>query len=96
MAHLSLLNNPDPNWCTQTNVLGEWIQAELNKGWLAALTSISTQGRAGHAQWVTSYQLSTSLSGGDGEFVFISDGNGDIITNDFLNFPFPPHNTIEV
>jgi len=48
-------------WSTFWNNANQWIQVAL--GSYTKLTSIATQGRNGHSQWVTKYKLQYSDDG---------------------------------
>jgi len=48
-------------WSARSNDANQWIQVAL--GSYTKLTGIATQGRNGHSQWVTKYQLQYSDDG---------------------------------
>ena len=48
-------------WSARSNDANQWIQVAL--GSYTTLTGIATQGRNGHRQWVTKYQLQYSDDG---------------------------------
>ena len=48
-------------WSARSNDANQWIQVTI--GSYTKLTGIATQGRNGHSQWVTNYQLQYSDDG---------------------------------
>lgn len=48
-------------WSSRWNNANQWIQVDLRS--YTKLTSIATQGRNGHSQWVTKYKLQYSDDG---------------------------------
>jgi len=48
-------------WSARSNDASQWIQVALEG--FTTLTGIATQGRNGHSQWVTKYQLQYSDDG---------------------------------
>ena len=48
-------------WSARSNDANQWIQVALSS--YTKLTGIATQGRNGHSQWVTKYQLQYSDDG---------------------------------
>ena len=48
-------------WSARSNDANQWIQVALKS--YIKLTAIATQGRNGHSQWVTKYQLQYSDDG---------------------------------
>ncbi|CAH1802612.1 unnamed protein product [Owenia fusiformis] len=71
------------SWSPLTLDANPWIQADLGK--LMQVNGVVTQGRAAHAQWVTSYNVSYSEAGSSFEFIEkdgnqIFNGNSDMYT----------------
>ena len=48
-------------WSSKTNDINQWLQINFER--LTAIVGVSTQGRAGHTQFVKSYTLSYSQDG---------------------------------
>ena len=64
-------------WFASINQAGEWIQADLDS--TAHVYKIATQARNSATvqdQWLTSYQLATSISGLENEFDFVTSSPG--------------------
>ena len=59
-------------WAAQNNVIGEYIQVDLDE--VKVIVKVATQGQTAGNQFVTSYELATS-SGGDLEYILNEFGN---------------------
>ena len=57
-------------WVARNQDTNQWIQVDLQSA--KTVTKVETQGRNAHEQWVTSYQLATSLSGDEADFEYVT------------------------
>lgn len=85
----------DPNWSAATNNTNQWIKVDC--GEIIPIKAVSTQGRYGYDQWVTSYKISYSIDNTNCNFIggldlstaTVFTGNSDrntVVTNE-LNSP---------
>ena len=69
-------------WSAKTNDLNQWIQVDL--GGFKQVLGVVTQGRNGHSQWVTRFNVQYSQNGQIWNYIKDSYGHNvriDIITN---------------
>ncbi|KAK3254862.1 hypothetical protein CYMTET_35936 [Cymbomonas tetramitiformis] len=68
-------------WCSQTTNVGEWMQVDL--GHIRSIRAIATQGRDWdqEAQWVSAYNVSSSVDGITWAAVMNQDGIGTFAGN---------------
>ena len=68
-------------WIVDSNNIGQWIQVDLQR--TKTVFKVETQGRSSdvYDQWVTSYQLATSLTGDEADFEYVtSSADGAVVT----------------
>ena len=67
-------------WASESPlVIGQWIQVDI--GETAHIYKVATQGRNACPQWVTSYQLATSQTSDEEDFIYVtSSADGAVVT----------------
>ena len=66
-------------WVARNQDTNQWIQVDLQSA--KTVTKVETQGRNVNEQWVTSYQLATSLTGDEADFEYVtSSADGAVVT----------------